>query len=188
MGEDKRFLLMPNGRSLLRIALDKARKISTTVILSVGSRDRLSNVQGVRVARDDLFDHGPLGGLRVSLAKVTVGKAVVIPCDVPFLAVGLLNHFIHVSGDADIVVPVAGRTQPLTGVYSKRVLPILKENISRGVLSLHGLVQDKRLNVVRIGSEQVRRFGDPRVMFFNVNTPKDMETARQMVEKAVWDY
>jgi len=34
----------------------------------------------------------------------------------------------------------------------------------------------------------VRRFGDPRVMFLNVNTPKDMEKARQMSEKAVWDY
>ena len=188
MGEDKRFLLMPNGRSLLRIALDKARKISTTVILSVGSRDRLSDIQGVKVARDNLPDYGPLGGLRVSLAKMTVGKAVVIPCDVPFLAVGLLNHLIQVSSGADIVMPVAGRTQPLTGVYSKSVLPILKENISRGVLSLHGLVQDKRLNVVRIGSEQVRKFGDPRVLFFNVNTQKDLGRAKQMAEKAVWEY
>lgn len=188
MGVDKRFLPMPDGRSLLQIALDKAQRISTTVILSVGSRDRLSKLQGVEFARDDLSDLGPLGGLRVSLSKMTMGEAVVIPCDVPFLAVGLLNHLIQVSGDADIVMPVAGRTQPLTGVYSKSVLPILKENIGLGVLSLRGLVQDKRLNVFRVGSEQVRKFGDPRVMFFNINTPKDMETARQMVEKAVWDY
>jgi len=188
MGVDKRFLLMPDGRSLLQIALEKARKISTTVILSVGFRERLLNIQGVRIAQDDLSDHGPLGGLLVSLSKMTMGKAVVIPCDVPFLAVGLLNHLIQVSSDTDIVMPVTGRTQPLTGVYSKRVLPILKENISRGVLSLHGLVQDKRLNVVRIGSEQVRKFGDPRVLFFNVNTQKDLGRAKQMAEKAVWEY
>ena len=188
MGADKRFVRMPDGRNLLTVAIEKARRVSTRVILSVAPGDTVSYVRGVELVQDEASALGPLSGLLSSLKRMKTRKAAVIPCDVPFLAVGLLSYLLRVSKGFDVAIPVWRQHQPLVGVYSKQVLPHLYQAITYGQLSIHMLLEDERLSVLRVRREELEEFGEPRMMFLNINTRKDLLRARRLSRRVSWKY
>jgi len=126
---------------------------------------------------------GPLAGIETALRwAMEMGRpgALVIACDMPFVSAALLREIVQraISGDADAVVPEsAGRRgmEPLCAWYSVRCLDAVERALASGERSLMALVASVRAE--RIALAEVRRFGDPDVLFLNVNTPGDLQRA-----------
>ena len=72
----------------------------------------------VTVAEDDEPDQGPMTGILAGLRTVETDFAVVVACDMPFVAPALVEHLFERARDHDAAVPrVDGRDQPLQAVY-----------------------------------------------------------------------
>ena len=70
------------------------------------------------VAEDEESDRGPMTGMLTGLRAVESEFAVVVACDMPFVAPGLVDHLFEQARAHDAAVPrVDGRDQPLQAVY-----------------------------------------------------------------------
>jgi len=134
-------------------------------ILFISDDERLDRF-GKRYS--DIFKgKGPLSGLYTGLYYSDCKKNLVLASDMPLLDSRLVEY-IQVPGNWDCIVPIIdGNNEPLCAIYSKKILPKVKEQIEKGKLSLNSLI--KRLNVKYINCNEFRD------SFFNLNTDEDLQ-------------
>jgi molybdopterin-guanine dinucleotide biosynthesis protein A len=115
----------------------------------------------------------PLTGIVAALEQ---GRRplVVCGCDLPFVPAALLAHLAE-RKEPLVVVEAAGRVHPLIGRYEPELLDDLRDarDARRPLQEVVSELGGKRLDV--------RRFGDPAVLTFNVNTPADLARAQELV-------
>jgi molybdopterin-guanine dinucleotide biosynthesis protein A len=128
---------------------------------------------------DVIPDLGPLGGIRTALRHVETPAIFVVACDMPFLNVDLIREMASVSGEFDAVAAkIDGKFEPLHAVYHRRILPAIEDRIKAGDYSVYRLLETLR---VRTFSEsELNRDPDWRKTFLNVNTPEELEKAREI--------
>lgn len=127
---------------------------------------------------------GPVGGIHTALHRAKERErpgAVCVACDMPFLSADLLRELIARSrrSNADSVAserPTGRGLEPLCAYYAARCLPSVENYIEGGGRSLLGLLET--LTVKPLSVEELRRFGEPALLLFNVNTPADHRRAR----------
>lgn len=134
---------------------------------------------GVRVATDVRPGLGSLGGIHAALARAG-GPALVVAWDMPFVPVALLAA-LRRAGDqgADVAVPVSDSrrgVEPLCAYYSPRCLAPIERQLDGGDLRVVGFFDDDTLRVERLDASA---FGDPRVLFMNVNSPEELTLAER---------
>jgi molybdopterin-guanine dinucleotide biosynthesis protein A len=108
------------------------------------------------------------------------GGALCVACDMPFASAALLRRIADGANGAIVVPESRGRrgAEPLCAWYPVDCLPEAERMIGQGSWALH-LILD-RVPTVRIPLAEVERFGDPDVLFLNVNTPADHERAERI--------
>lgn len=133
-------------------------------ILIISNDERLS-LFGKRFS--DIFkDKGPISGLYTGLYYSDSERNLVLASDMPFLEKSLIEY-ININGNFQAVIPkIDGKAQPLCAIYSKETIPIIKEQIEGGKLSLNLLI--KRLNAFYIDCDRFKN------AFFNINTDEDL--------------
>jgi molybdenum cofactor guanylyltransferase len=142
---------------------------------------------GLPVRGDAIPGGGALSGVHsaVRWANETGAPfALVVPCDMPLLPPGLLAALLDAAhgGGADIVVPESPGPlgfEPLCAVYAVRVEDALAATLRAGGGSLAGVVE--RSSSWRLPLADVRRFGDPRLIFMNVNSRTEALQARALL-------
>ncbi len=134
-----------------------------------------------RYVRDDLADHGPMAGVLTGLRHIRHDRAVVLPIDMPLLTVGFLIFLRDAGLEADITVPQWTRVEPLVGVYARGCVDLLAAALARGEDSLGRFFRDTALSVRYIAEGDIRRFGAPERIFFNINHPEDLEEAEALL-------
>lgn len=178
MGMDKRFIRY-GGKSLLVLSLERLRKVADEVILVTAGTDDIE-IDNVISATDRADGIGPLMGIYSGLSKMSGERGIVNPVDTPNVTHELLMHMIEISGVYDVVMPRWGeRLEPLIALYSKNVLPVADRLIRDGVKAApHRLAEEGSGLRVRIMEEsEIRKFGDPELLFSNINTPDDLRSA-----------
>jgi molybdenum cofactor guanylyltransferase len=134
-------------------------------VVTVGGPDR---DVGVEHWPDDYPGEGPLGGLLTALRRVPSPLAVVVACDLPYLASGsarLLVRGARRHSTLDAVVARTDRLEPLCGCY--RVVSCLtaaETVFASGERSLQGFLRAIKIHSVVLA--------DPRELR-NVNRPSD---------------
>ncbi|MBN1533984.1 MAG: molybdenum cofactor guanylyltransferase [Spirochaetes bacterium] len=128
---------------------------------------------GYPVHPDLISGFGPLGGIHTALTLSRTEMTFIVASDMPLLNAGLIMHMLSLTAGYDIVAPcVGGFYETLHAVYSKRCLdPIMRliGNNDRRVFAIYGEMRARVL-----GEDELRRFGDPAIMFKNVNSPGDL--------------
>jgi len=145
---------------------------------------RRIGIDDVLLLRDEVPDRGPLEGLRVALAwasELGADRLVVLPCDLPLVdaevAGRIVRAFRRVPPSVDALVPVvAGRPQPLGGVYRAGVLEFVERHLAGDDRSLHALLAD--LDVERV---DVEALGVDPDRFLNVNREEDRLRAERLL-------
>jgi len=172
-------------RILDRLAEDLRTVIGSPPVLVANAEDAATWAPGLSVIRDPRPDCGSLGGI---YAAVTAADepVLLVAWDMPFVSPELLEALRDGAGDYDVFLPESGGRrgiEPLCGVYR----PACAAPIAR-----HLDDEDYRAigfhDAVRVGHlplDAVRRFGDPDVLFYNVNTPDDLAQAEELWRQRV---
>jgi molybdopterin-guanine dinucleotide biosynthesis protein A len=100
--------------------------------------------------------------------------------DLPFLTAPLLAALIDGAGGVDAFLPESGGprgVEPLCAVYGAACQAPIERRIAAGDVRAIAFHDDVRVGTLPLA--RVRAFGDPARLFFNVNTPEDVERAER---------
>lgn len=122
----------------------------------------------------------PLCGIVAALGHAQRRPLVVVGCDMPFANARLLGWLGSIP--ERLAMPaVAGRLQPLLARYDQALLPALEAALEAAE-PLRRTIESLRPRA--IPEADLARFGDPRLLCFNVNTPADLKRAEELLESA----
>jgi len=129
---------------------------------------------------------GSLGGIYTAVAAGPSPPAplpvLCVAWDMPFMSEGLLRALARGAASWDAFLPESdGRRglEPLCAVYGPACRAAIERRLDAGDLRAIAFHGDVRVGILSL--DEVRRFGDPAELFFNVNTPEDLVRA-----EAVW--
>jgi len=181
MGRDKGLVPFANG-TLLEFILSQVEAYKRdTFIISNQVKDYLQF--GLPVYSDVIPGIGALGGVYSALYHAQTEYVLLLAVDMPFLNRKLLDYLLEEANGKDVAIPKVsdkGFLEPFRAVYSRRCLePIQKmiDNGNRRVISFFDLV-----TVRVIEPDEIKLFDPQFVSFFNLNTPEDLEKAREMLD------
>ena len=173
------------GKSLIERVIDSLDPLSTEVLVVISQRQPGSSFASyprVRTVVDVYAAGGPLGGIYTGLVQSSSFSNLAVACDMPFLNRGLLRHMIGLSPGFDIVMPRIGDyREPLHAVYTRDCLPAMEKLIEEGNLKVSDLVD--RVRVRYVEKEEIELFDPEHLSFFNVNTARDLERARELTSR-----
>jgi molybdopterin-guanine dinucleotide biosynthesis protein A len=179
MGGEPKALLDLGGRRIIERALGVVREVVDDVLVVTNTPD-LYRFLGLPMVPDVFPDHGSLGGIYSGLAAAPGDAAFTVACDMPFLRVDVARLVVDRAGEGDVVIPRAGeQLETMHAVYGKRCLPAMEERLRARRLKIVGFFDAVR--VVEVPEAAVARYADPAVVFMNVNTPEELERARNLL-------
>ncbi|MFK2826931.1 molybdenum cofactor guanylyltransferase [Bacillus sp. B190/17] len=110
---------------------------------------------------------GPLAGLYSVMKKFKANWYIVLPCDMPLVNKEVTGRLAAAADQAyDAVIPnIAGRMQPLVGVYHQRVFSIVTKQLSDGNYRMLDFLQ--KINVKQLTEVELQSADN---WFENINT------------------
>ncbi len=132
---------------------------------------------GVRLLEEPAQPRHPLCGIVAALRAAEGRPIVLLACDLPFVPAGLV-HLLAEAPEPLVLPAPGGRPQPLFARYASSLLPRLEAALEREE-PLVRTVEPLRPRL--LGTEELKRFGDPERIFFNVNAPKDLRHAASLL-------
>src|SRR5438445_11928017 len=131
-----------------------------------------------RPPRSTLFPYTTLFRSIYTAVVSGVGPVLCVAWDTPFLTTDLLRALLEEATEWDVFLPESdGRrgVEPLCAVYGPACGAAIERQLARGDLRAIGFHADVKVGTLPL--DRVRAFGDPDLLFFNVNTPADLERA-----------
>lgn len=172
-------LVQFGGTTLLNRAIQFA--LTQSELVAVAVRDiQLVGEIGVAVIRDDPKIEGPLAGLVGALRfAVDAGADAVltIPADMPFLPSNLSSRLgEEVRNNRAAIARSNRHLHPVCGLWLAEALDFVPAYVASGNRSLRGLAE-------AVGYAAVDWPADPVDPFFNINTPADLASAEQRLQR-----
>lgn len=127
---------------------------------------------------------GALGGIYTAVRWAEdegCEGALVVACDMPFLSSGLLRRLVSGAKASEAVLPESDsrrRMEPLCAFYGIGCRPAIEAAIDRGDRAVISFFDDVSLRLMP--RTEVDSFGDPSVLFLNVNTPEERRRAESV--------
>lgn len=166
------------GRPLIDYPLAAARSAHLDALVVAKRAARLPKLDCEVLVEPDLRRH-PLCGIIAAL-RYADGRAVLaLACDMPFLSGPLLSWMAHLEGAA--VACLNGSPQPLLARWVPEQLPALERALDGGT-AMRELVES--LSARMLDESELRSFGDPDVLCFNVNDARDLAQADAIARAA----
>lgn len=170
MGFDKCFIVH-NEISLIQNSINVISEIAGNIIISANN-ENYSNF-GYKTISDLEQNIGPIGGISVALQNSTTMANIISPCDMPFINSDLFKYLLSFYNNQTAIVPVFnGKVEPLTGVYSKSILPFIREQINKKNFKILSLLQ--KANALFIDITPNLPFFHEK-LFVNINSKDDLE-------------
>ena len=128
---------------------------------------------------------GVLGGILTAVQWASdegMVAAMVLGCDMPFLSSALIGRISRKAARDLVVLPASEGPrgfEPLCAAYGTATAAAIERALVRGDRAIVSFFGDVELRILDF--DEVRYFGDPARMFWNVNRPEDRERAERMV-------
>lgn len=169
-----------NGERIIDRVAAALRAATDDLLLIANAPEASDWIRDVPTRPDVRTGEGALGGLHAALAHAGT-DIVLVAWDMPFVPAALL-HALRALGEregVDAVFPESDGSrrgvEPLCAWYSARCLAAVTAALDAGdrrVVAFH-----EHVRTLRIPHADVATFGDPALMFRNVNTPDDLADA-----------
>ncbi|KKM11978.1 hypothetical protein SY88_05910 [Clostridiales bacterium PH28_bin88] len=177
MKANKAFLEV-ESRPLIEGLVEKLGRVFPEVVVVTNEPEQYSHL-GVKVVTDIIPRQGPLSGMHAGLTAATHRNSFVVACDMPFVESRLAEYLVEIAGDYDAVIPmVDGYYQPLYAVYAKTCLPFIEQCLREQVYQIIAFYS--QVKVRSVGETELAAYAQVDRVFFNVNTPQELEAAREM--------
>jgi molybdopterin-guanine dinucleotide biosynthesis protein A len=136
------------------------------------------------VVADQYPGEGPLGGTLTALSILPRGEwALIVSCDMPFLTLEFLADLRRRAEKSEklVVVPRSENgLEPLCAAWKTESLPEIQLAFDAGVRKVTEAM--KRLPMEVLDESVWKRFDSEGRLFWNMNTPADLEKARRILE------
>ena len=173
-------LLEVGGRRVLDRVVDAlAEATGQPPILVANAADAATWRPDLAVHADVVPGAGSLGGILTAVE--TAAPVLCVAWDMPFVSAGLLGELIGLLGAADAALPESDSRrglEPLCAGYGPACGPAIRRALAAQDLRAIGFHEHVR--IARLPRERVLQYGDPGVLFFNVNTPEDLVRAESL--------
>jgi molybdopterin-guanine dinucleotide biosynthesis protein A len=174
-----------SGRRIVDRVIGALREATDDVVIIANDASAYASL-GLPIRSDETSDGAALAGLLTALhwsRERKCGGVVTVACDMPFAPAALLSRLIAFAQKhgADIVAPESGSrrgVEPLCAYYANACIAPIEHAIARNDLRMIGFYDDVASMPLPI--DEVRTFGDPDVLFLNVNTPEELIRAEQI--------
>lgn len=175
-GEDK-LNYTYRGKPLIAHGAEILKKIFTHVAI-VGDNGMRFGYLFLPCIEDLVKNIGPLGGIITAIQYAQTQRVFIVAADMPLLNDQFIRYLVEISEKFDIVVPfVNGEYEPLHAVFSKRCTQAIVDAINRGEKRIVSFFKD--VMVRKVTEAEIKKFGNPSEMFYNINFPHDI---RQNIE------
>jgi molybdopterin-guanine dinucleotide biosynthesis protein A len=173
MGINKAFLEI-DGTRVINNILAVYQKIFSEIIIVTNDPLSYTEFSETLIVTDIYKEKGALGGIYTGLFYATYDYSFVAACDMPFLNEDFIIYLTGQAGKHDIIVPeLPEGFQPLHAIYSRNCLSHIKKLLIADKLKIAGFYKEVRL--LSIPEEKIKPFNKDGRLFFNVNTPEDLE-------------
>ena len=138
---------------------------------------------GLRVVPDTLTARGSLGGIYTAVT-VDQGPVLVVAWDMPFVHTELLRALISGAKDYDVFLPESGGKrglEPLCGVYGPGCAAAIRQQLDQEDYRAIGFHDAVRVGTLALA--EVSSYGDPEMLFYNVNTAQELAEAEAMWQR-----
>jgi molybdopterin-guanine dinucleotide biosynthesis protein A len=178
IGKNKAFIQLPSGESMIQNTLNILQRIFPEIIIVTNQKENYLKLD-VKVVEDLIKESGPLGGIFTGLCYSTSEHNFVVACDMPFINPALIKLLWEKSETYDAVIPeIDGEAEPLFALYSKNCIPVMFEHLQKQNLKMREVL--RKLQVNRIGAEEIDRLDPEHLSFFNINTEEDLKIAQNL--------
>ena len=184
MGQDKGSMTL-HGKPMIIHVIETLTHIADEIVLVLKDKNQANEYKkflkdlnlkediNFKICTDILKDKGPLAGILTGFQYINSNKAMVLPCDSPFISDFFVKTMFELSEDLnfDAFVPMwsDGKLEPLHSIYKKNSEPIIRKLLEENILDIKSFIT--QLNVKFIDVESL----DPtNRSFFNINQMKDI--------------
>ncbi len=184
MGEDKAFVAFGKG-TLLEWVRDRLAPLFAHTLIVAREPERFQGL-GLAVVKDVLLESGSVVGVYTAMLASPTERVLCVACDMPFVTPRLVRLLAECSAGFDVYAPRhGGCVEPLCAVYSKTGLEVVRDFVQAEGRRIHQV--HERLHTGYLDLDD-GRLGDPERLFANVNTPEELEAAREAAggDEAGW--
>lgn len=174
------------GERIVDRVIAALREAADDVVVSANDLEAYQQL-GLPMRSDLLEKAGPLGGIHAALcwARERADAGILaVACDMPFPSAGLLRALRAAGEKYDAVLPESGGrrgVEPLFAYYSVACIPAIEAAVARDDRRMIGFHDG--INLHRLPLPEVQKFGDPDVLFMNVNSREELESAWRIAEQ-----
>lgn len=193
MGHDKGSMIFDDKPMIIHL-LDSLKMVADEILLVLRDENQCKiykkiltdykfiGTHGFKLFTDIERDQGPLGGILTGLKHISSNKAMVVPCDSPFISQKLIIYMFELSKkytNFDSFVPIwsNGNMEPLHSIYSKDSYKIIKELLEDDQKNVKTLIS--RLNVKFV---EIESLDLPKKSFLNLNSLEDIKRINENCE------
>jgi molybdopterin-guanine dinucleotide biosynthesis protein A len=174
-GKSKRFgsdkvLSGFRGKPLIKHVVETIDPLFDEIIL-IGHKRR--GLEEYRVVEDIRPGCGPLGGIYTALNAANSDYCFVCAADMLGLNRDFISYMITMADAHDIIIPMWSKgREPLHAIYRKTVIPYAAKLLEQEDFKIYSLIQ--KVDTLIIPENSIRSYGDPEVLFSNINTMGDL--------------
>ncbi len=177
MGKNKAFLQV--GQKTIIDGLVNDLKTSFSEIIISSNEPELYDYLQVKIVKDIIPGLGPLSGMHSALQKATFEKSLILACDMPFLDMQLAELLVQESQGYDIAIPKLDKhLEPLFAVYDKTCVKHIEACLRNSISKIIDFYPKVKVNY--LSWDMISELVGTEDVFFNVNTPKDLQKARRL--------
>lgn len=172
------------GEPIAVRAIRALRAAAGRVVLVANDFDTYREL-GLEMRSDLRPGLGVLGGIHTAVCwaeEAGYQGALIAACDMPLLSGEFLSELVRNAGDDEVVAPQSESRrglEPLCAWYGTGCRPAIEAALDRGDRHVISFFADVTVRTLPLA--EVARFGDPALMFLNVNRPADRERAEEAV-------
>lgn len=179
MGTDKSFVEI-GGKPVIEHLIQRVTDIGQAETLLITNRPDEYAHLNLPMVGDVLPDKGSLGGIYTAIYYSQNPYTLTLACDMPFVSADLLKYMLSLRDGFDVVVPrVDQYPQGLHAVYGKACLDPIRQRLDADRLKVMGFYE--AVHVRYIDEPEYQPFDPKGLSFFNINTPEELEQARQLL-------
>lgn len=182
MGRDKARMSI-QGVTWLEHAARRLAAVCQRVVIA----DRGEALHPAWPSVEDGPGRGPAAGILGAHQRFPQHALLVLACDLPAVPVELLRH-LTTAASADLIIPRhADGVEPLCALYRPRALRGLEAQVATGDYALNHLATGScddltSWSVHCVEDLCIARWGEPKLLFSNLNTPQDVERFRRHLD------
>jgi molybdopterin-guanine dinucleotide biosynthesis protein A len=173
-------LLEVGGRRILDRVVDVLRTATGQLPFLIANAPDAGHWRPDLAVRPDVVaGRGAVGGILTAVEAAA--PVLCVAWDMPFVPAGLLAALAALLESADVAAPESGSRrgiEPLCAGYGPACGPAIRAALRRDDVRAIGFHADVR--VALLPRATVLQYGDPDVLFFNVNTPLDLQKAEAL--------